>query len=909
MMRRFMHIVPALLLVLGLSAPLSAQTQTGIVEGKVFDQQNAVLPGATVTATGPRGTVTTVTDAEGIFRFVGLQPATYTVKTELSGFVAQELQAEVGMGRTVTVDFSLKLTSLSENVEVRASASAVDVRSSSTETTVSSDLLTLMPIYSATSTGLLNNAPGVNSSSAYGAQGSYGNALLMDGVDTRDPEGGSAWTFFNQNLIQEIQIGGLGAPAEYGGFTGAIINTVTKSGTNAFSGLFSLRYTNDSLAGDNISQEFLTANPTLGDAATVTKLVDYTVQVGGPLKRDKAFFFGSVQRYSQNQNPAGPVTKQTDISPRFNMKFTLQPTATDTFILGTQYDAYNLTGRVGYWPVSQAGDNQTVTEDAPEWVWNAQYRKIFGSANLLEAKFTGYWGYYYLDPVDPSIFTFDGESGEYSGGGGGLYYADRTRNQLQVSFTKYANKFGRHSLKFGAEIERSHVRSQYQPYGPAGVYIYAYGGVPYYGVSYGYDVQGDNRRTSAYVQDQWQAGRMTLNIGLRLDHLSGFSPVLDDTVYKPNTSWGPRLGMAYDLTGKGTSAIKAFWGRYFEGAASAFYTQATPGVQDYSHLEILPNGGFGPPDVQIPGIVYGISDDINHPRTDEFNLSFETQLTRTLRFSATGIWRWSDNFINNVIDESRWAPVTLTNQLTNSTFTGYRWANSDTTDENFFIRNTEGFQYVGTDGSVIATADPRRNYKGLMLTLSSSLRNQFGYQVSYVLSKAEGNVDNSGFGPYLQGTTWNSPNTAIINNFGELTNSRRHEIKAYVSYQVPRVDVLLGMTYFGLSGRPFTPFQQYSAGQLNLPGSGRRQILLETRGSRSNDFFNQVDLRAEKAFRFEGNRFGIYADFVNLFNNDTVLTRQARVPSTTISGETVNFLAPLTVQGARQVTFGARWSF
>ncbi len=69
----------------------------------------------------------------------------------------------------------------------------------------------------------------------------------------------------------------------------------------------------------------------------MTKLVDYTVQVGGPLKRDKAFFFGSVQRYSQNQNPAGPVTKQTDISPRFNMKFTLQPTASDTLILGTQY--------------------------------------------------------------------------------------------------------------------------------------------------------------------------------------------------------------------------------------------------------------------------------------------------------------------------------------------------------------------------------------------------------------------------------------------------------------------------------------------------------------------------------------------------------------------------------------------
>ena len=98
--------------------------------------------------------------------------------------------------------------------------------------------------------------------------------------------------------------------------------------------------------------------------------------------------------------------------------------------------------------------------------------------------------------------------------------------------------------------------------------------------------------------------------------------------------------------------------------------------------------------------------------------------------------------------------------------------------------------------------------------------------------------------------------------------------------------------------------------QLNLPSpASRRQILLEPRGSRRTDFFNQVDLRAEKAFRFEGNRFGIYADLVNLFNTDTVLTRQARVPSTSISGNTVNFLAPLTVQTARQVTFGARWSF
>ena len=147
------------------------------------------------------------------------------------------------------------------------SASTVDVKSSSTDTTVSQNMLQMTPLYSSTSTGLLNAAPGINSSSAYGGQGSYGNALLLDGVDTRDPEGGSAWTFFNQNLVEEIQIGGLGAPAEYGGFTGAIINTVTKSGGNAFSGLFSMRYTNDPWHRRTSAPAHLTANPSLGESA------------------------------------------------------------------------------------------------------------------------------------------------------------------------------------------------------------------------------------------------------------------------------------------------------------------------------------------------------------------------------------------------------------------------------------------------------------------------------------------------------------------------------------------------------------------------------------------------------------------------------------------------------------------
>lgn len=899
----------ALIIALGLlSAPAWAQTQVGTVTGTVTDQNGGVLPGVTATLTGPRGSQTAVTDSHGVYKFIGVSPGTYNLAVTLSGFQTEEKKdLNVEVGGTTTVDFGLKVGGMAESIQVQGAP--VDVKSTATNTTVSNMVLQETPLYSSTSTGLLNAAPGIDSSSAYGGTGSYSNALLLDGVDTRDPEGGSAWTFFNQNLIQEIQVGGLGAPAEYGGFTGAIINTVTKSGGNVFSGLFSARYTGSSLASSNINSSMLAQNPSLGSSAITKKLDDYTVQMGGPIKQNTAFFFLSVQRYSDKVDPVGPVANSTDVSPRFNYKVTLQPTHADTLNLGGQYDQYNVTGRVGYWPSSQATDQQTVTEDAPEWIWNEQWRHVFGSNSLLETKWTGYTGYYYLDPIDPAPFTYDGATGEYSGGGGGQYYADRNRNQVQVSMTHYAQAFGEHSLKFGAEIERSHVRSQYQPYGPAGFYIYAYNGVPQYKVSYSYDVQGDNHRISAYAEDQWSRDRVTLNIGLRMDHIRGYSPQLNKDVYTPGNAWGPRVGVTYDLNGSNTSVVKAFWGRYYEGTAASFYTAATPGIADRTQIPLNPDGTVaGPLQIVVPAQVYGITSNIQHPRTDEFNASYETQLMYGLRLTATGIYRTTANVINHVISDALFSSVNEVNPLTGQDFTAYKWANPAASNSSFTVMNVNGFQYMGTNGSVIGTADPSRTYKALMLVLTNGFKGNLGYQFSYVLSKAEGTSDNTGTG-WLYGSTWISPDTALINSYGELTNSRRNEIKMYFTYLVPRVDLMLGGNYTGVSGRPYTPYEQFSQGALGLPVSAARQILLEPRGSEHMPFENQVDLRVEKAFQQAGHRLGIFVDFTNLFNSAAITGVQTRYPSTTISGTKVLYQAPTSIQGARQVTFGTHWTF
>ena len=160
---------------------------------------------------------------------------------------------------------------------------------------MSQELLASMPINIGnfnSATSLLNYAPGVNGSSAFGGDSSYGNSLLIDGVDTRDPEGGSAWVFFNFNIVEEVQVGGIGAAAEYGGFSGAVVNTITKSGGNMYSGLFEARHTNDGLASDNIPEDALELNPALGNTNVLTKLNDYTVQLGGPLAQGQGVLVG-----------------------------------------------------------------------------------------------------------------------------------------------------------------------------------------------------------------------------------------------------------------------------------------------------------------------------------------------------------------------------------------------------------------------------------------------------------------------------------------------------------------------------------------------------------------------------------------------------------------------------------------
>ena len=675
-----------------------------------------------------------------------------------------------------------------------------------------------------------------------------------------------------------------------------MVNTITKSGGNAFSALQEYRYTGKDLRGDNISSTVTGENPTLlASGADSSK--DYTVQLGGPLARDKAFFFGSIQRYAIKEDPAGPRTIRTEVSPRFNVKLTFQPTTSDTFSVNGQYDQYNQTGRASFLATNDGTtDALSVEQDSPEYIWNGSYRKVIGGSSFFEAKLTGYWGYFDLDPKTPLPARLD-DDGTWSGGAGYSAKYDRLRNQVNASFNRYLEAGGTHNFKFGVEIERSKIRNRYEY--TDGVYYYDIGGQPYLAYGYGYDVEGTNKRTTAYVQDQWTIGRVTANVGLRFDGIGGDGD--DGNEYYGSNMWSPRLGLAWDVTGRGTSVMKAYYGYLYDGAVFSIWNRAVPGIGDYVTYEAFPGNRLVEIDRVSGDSKYVVAEDIDHPRTEEFNVSYEQQLWGNWRATATYIRRSATNFTNSTLIDGTWAPTAFTNPKTNQPMTIYSWANRAAIPQRFQIDNLDTVTYPGA-GSIEAD----RDYHAGMFVLGRRFANRWQAQVSYVYSRTSGTVTSASQAAFAT-ALWETPNTSLINRDGRVPLDRPHELKLFAGYQIPVIEVAVNASFRGTSGTTYTPFNRLAAARVNWTTS--QDVQLEPHGASRNDPIRILDLRIEKVFAYDVHRFGLYADVENTLNNGVVTVRNARYPSVGISGNTVLFGSATAVTPARQITFGVRWSF
>jgi len=301
----------AFVLVAGLSPSAWAQISTGGIYGKVTDEQSAVLPGATVTLTGANtGARSTTSGPGGEFRFIGLDPGTYTVAVALPGFATTQRTVTVSAGVSVDVNFTAKVAGVAETVTVDAETPVIDTKKMGTGTTVSQQELTMIP-NSRDPWAFMRAVPGVQvdrvnqagsesgQQSGFIGKGSPATDAMwvLDGIVITDPAAvGASPTYFDFDAFDEIAVTTTGADLTTQG-GGASINLTTKRGTNSFHGSARYILAHDDLSfgnlPDSLANDPRLENPdgTRRDKADhIQQISDYGFDVGGPIVSTSTLF-------------------------------------------------------------------------------------------------------------------------------------------------------------------------------------------------------------------------------------------------------------------------------------------------------------------------------------------------------------------------------------------------------------------------------------------------------------------------------------------------------------------------------------------------------------------------------------------------------------------------------------------
>jgi Carboxypeptidase regulatory-like domain len=878
-----------LALVLFFIAPLAftQSKETGAIVGKITDEEGSGLPGVTVTIASPNlmGTRTATTNAQGEYRVPALPPGEYTVKAELQGFQTV-LQENVRLTTTtrLTIDITLKQSAVEEQVTVIAQSPTVDIKSTETASvTLTNELLRNVP-YSQFTSSLVNMAPGVTpdnmADSAYGAQDGTGIAYSMDGVNVADPEGGTAWVFVDHNIIEEAKVMGIGLPAEYGNFTGVIFNIVTKSGGNQFSGHMEFDYQgkkDDSPSGfwqqDN-NQDYLADFPDFSNP--LYKFYDANVHLGGPIKKDKIWFYQGFQFQHFEDYAAGFTGgPRAYDQPRSYTKITAQLTPATNMMFGFEIDTYNGENRGAS---ATTSPDAVVGQKSPEVVTNFSLTHIFSSKTFIDVKAAYFWGYYYLEPKTgrDTYAHFDTDQNLWLYNSGYYYLADRTRFQTNASLTHYAEDFitGNHDFKFGVEVERSTCRSRYGftgTGGPLGDFVYytdywsynAYYGYNtgnYLAYQYeGYDFNAPYTRLEGFVQDSWQiTSRININAGLRYSQNWG-------QVEGKGTVWNshrlaPRIGFTFDIFGDKSTIFKAHYGQFTEGMFAAYHEHLTKDWADYiSYYWDLANSEWVEYDrVQQK---WQLQDGIKHPYMNQYTVSLERELFRDASISVSYIARDFKDIIGVYDIPAVYEAVPYYVDPLNRTDTLYDLVSGS--DHSFIIENLNDGPYRNAN-----MGDAYRKYRGLEFLFNKRFSNKWQLMMSYIYSKTTGTIDN-GWGDDIGWGGRNSQEAGDpnfwINADGNATFDPTHMLKVQGTYILPW-DISFSAYYRAITGIGWA--QRYRTTRF---GQGRITYYTEKRGSNHMDMQNILDLRLEKIFTLATKyRLGVMLDCFNVFNANTI---------------------------------------
>jgi outer membrane receptor protein involved in Fe transport len=589
-----------------MAAHAGAQT-TSTIEGTVTDASGAVVAGAEVKVIGTSVAAerTATTGGNGMYRVTALPAGNYTLVFTAKGFTLRTVDLELTLNRVAVLDVTLQVEGVETVVQV--TSPLVDVATAATGVTITPRQITELPVNGRNYLDLLQLVPGVavnrqvdpNSDSANPVLGerSGNNNFLIDGQSNKDTVNGGPAQQFNQETIAEFQVLTNGYKAEFGQASGAIVNVITKSGSNAYRGVGSLFFRDDALDSSNSLDETRTDPLPL-------RRYDYSLAGGGPILRDKFFFFGSAEQISEDRQLdfRSPDTGSAVVNQLIRAQeqpFDV-PTELSETRLFAKFDqvlgGHQLTQQVNYTdsdvtsflPLSQASSLPSARNDSD----TSRLLLGFGDTAFLGDPGNPYLltlrGSYRSEDSEthPSQTTLTGSTlfNPYDSNctvGTCLIFGNlptvtsgniRTASFLDQQYASVngsINKlFGRHDLKAGINYLRTVVdgldprllqgqlfasTDDFARYGAAtaGPYLLADAG----GLTTREDeIHLRNNYTALFVQDDWRLfDTLTLNLGLRWDY---------DSEFEDSDNISPRLGASWSVTPR--TVVRGSFGLYYD---------------------------------------------------------------------------------------------------------------------------------------------------------------------------------------------------------------------------------------------------------------------------------------------------------------------------------------------------------
>jgi len=952
----------ALLLNLVMVGVLGAQvTQTGALRGVVTDQEGSPFPGATITVTGPSlmGSESAITTAAGGFRIPSLPPGMYKVVAELAGFkplTRDDIVIRVGM--TVTVNFELAQEAISKEVTVMAPSPPVDVVSTKVTASVGKDVLQALPLARSVY-AVLALVPGTTNRSIKGASRNN-HAFEVDGIQANATDQNYGEADISWETIEEVEIVTGANSAEVFNGIGGLINVVTRSGGNKFSGQVEGYYTNKDLSKGVVPVEKLKA---VGSAPPQAAIFDWDAAavLGGSIVKDKLWFLGNFRIGDLEQSSAfipttingkdyGPTNYSRTQWWLFG-KLSYQPLKNVRSFLMVSYHNWD-EPYVQYGGPRQTIENQehfhryqVTTSANVAWVLSPNTFIDFRGGNWLQ----DWWDH----PVKEANLDGPAFSDNYTGYSWGRSWASgytlKKNIQASAKLTHFKDDFlgADHEIKVGLEYQ--HGEAHWGQWSENVLSWAYYDGNPYnirgeYGLSgphpeYGDAIlswsnapprQGNKKNTNASIAYKNRIGmfaedsftikkRLTVNLGVRYDHISAGMPALtkeacNDPVaralsaayIKPiygidpydQFSWpawknafpynfvSPHVGLAFDLFGNGKTALKASWGLYAEGLPTwhfdgfvPIYVSSygyywwdkngngqpdLPGIDDYKYIE----GWENPTYLAGTDYLQKISKDIKIPYEHQFILGVDHELLPDLRVSLNYTYKKRRDEMTMWLydratsrywstDTQYWAPFTTTVPAVGD------FPAKEVTVYYLKADHPETF----TRATNVPNDMLKERYQSIEFSFEKRMSKGWSLGGSVVYTDLKGNVEYA-WGEPNGGNFFQTPNYAT-SRYGTLNFSIPWIIKLFGSYTFPG-GFVGSFIYVHLDGngwgRTITVEPPASWREANgiWEFETSNTVNLEAPGTRRNQGSDNVDLRIEKEFII--GKLGRLGLFVDIFN-------------------------------------------